>query len=802
MTLDDKIALLSGTGFETRANERLGIPALKMADGPMGVHLLGKKTSLFPSSILMAATFDPALVHDGARAIAREAKAEGRNMLLAPYVNLARIPHSGRNFESYGEDPFLISQMAAGYVKGIQREGVIATVKHFALNNQELDRTTVDVRVDERTMHETELPGFHAAVKAGAWSVMSAYNSINGTHATENKALLTDLLKKKWRYRGFVVSDWNALKSTVGSALGGTDLEMPAELHYGQRLKQAVLERQVPEATVDEMARRVLRPMFALDLFAEGKDGEGERAVAAPADVERHRRIALKAAQEGIVLLKNERSVLPLTIDGPRRLRRIAMIGPNAKDARPQGGGSAQIDPLFSVSPLEGLTDRLKAKGASTEVVYALGTRAPMDVRRIGKEDLRAAVDGSEGLHAEYFDNGDLQGQPVFSRTDEEINFQWFKGSLDPRLEGRPFSVRWSGRIAPKVSGRYTFHAASIGGMRLYVNGRELDDWQEHGYKDNDELHLDLEAGKTYELKAEYRQVGTSGYAQLGWEAPPASDIPAAVAAAKRSDVAVVVVGFEGRSETEGEDRRHLELPPDQVELIEKVAAVNPNTVVVVQTGGPVVMSSWQHKVAGIMQAWYPGEEGGHALADLLLGNANPSGRLPMTFPARADDVSSAKYYPGKDGKVEYADGIHVGYRHFDRHQLTPQFAFGFGLSYTTFAYADLGAKVKRASVKAPRVEVEVSVTNSGARAGAEVIQLYVAKPGSRVERAPRELKGFARVELEPGQVERVRIPLDKSAFAYYDEATHRFEVEPGEYQIWAGSSSRDLHLATSVVLQ
>jgi len=679
MRPEEKACMLSGSGWmESCPVERLGIPAIKMADGPLGVRSwLGSSAvtsagttapiyaTAFPAGIAMASTWDVDLVQAEGRAIAREVKALGRDMILGPTVNINRTPLWGRNFEGYGEDPYLAARMGVAFVQGVQGERVIPSVKHFVANNEEYERHRIDETIDLRTLHEIYFPAFKAAVEeGGAWTVMSAYNKVNGQWCAENPFLLTDTLKKGWGFEGFVISDWGSTYSTAGSLNAGLDLEMPG----GEPLKAwlarprtqeagndggwltadkvlaAVAAGDVPQSAVDDSVRRILRVMFEAGLFDHPHVREGE------VETPERRALARRAATEGMVLLKNERHLLPLD---PKKTRSLAVIGPSAAMARTGGGGSSRVLPESAVAPLDGIRE---AAGAGVEVGYALG----------------AAMEGE--------DEG-----------------------VDPQA-----------------------------------------------------------------ARAE------------------------AVALARKSDAAVVVVGYSPQLESEGFDRPSMDLPAGQDELIEAVAAANRNTVVVVAAGAPVTMTRWIARVPAVLYAWYGGEEVGHAVGDLLFGAAVPSGKSPVTFPRRIEDSTAFGHYPGTDLHVDYAEGIYVGYRGFDRKKVEPLFPFGHGLSYTTFDYGRLAVSPEEVG-RDGTVDVTLEVRNTGALPGAEVVQLYVHDPESSLDRPEKELKGFRRVTLEPGEAKAVSFALDLPSLSYFDPARKDWVAEAGAFEVLVGASSRDI---------
>ncbi len=791
MTLEEKIGQLSGVGFETRENKRLGIPVLKMADGPVGVRW-GNATA-FPAAVGIAAAWDPVLTEKIGTVIAGELKSKGRHCLLGPCVNIHRFPLGGRNFESYGEDPFLASRMAVAFIKGVQSQNVLACVKHFACNNQEWERFNVDVTIEERALREIYLPAYRAAVKeAGVWMVMAAYNKLRGDYCSENNFLLNEILKKEWGFRGFVVSDWGGTHSTVEAARGGLDLEMPYGEFFGAKLLEAVKKGELSEGTIDDKIRRLMRVRFEAGLFDtaitedEGVIHRGE-----------HKQLALEAAKQGIVLLKNENNLLPL--DG-EKIKSIAIIGPNAAEARTGGGGSSRVTPLYAVSPLEGLE---KAVGKDIKLNYVPGIAIRGDIHPLGPGYMTPAdtSKGKNGLWGEYFANWELEGKPVITRLDKFAGFNWCYDLPHPalkRTDGKGlFSIRWTGQLHPPKTGVYKLDVIHTDGARVYLDNRLIiDNWKKNRVVFRT-APVPLTAGKPYDIRIEYYSDGGISTIKFGWELPDHDPVAEAVEAAKASDVAIIFAGLHGRFESESYDRQRLELPNQDV-LIRAVAEVNPHTIVVMETGGPVLMNPWLNRVTAVVQAWYPGQEGGHATADVLLGNDNPCGKLPVSFIKSYGDSPAFKDYRDKSLKSPYPEGIFVGYRYLDKHGIEPLFPFGHGLSYTGFGYANLAVE----SLADNEFMVHVDIKNTGKRKGAEVVQVYVKDLESGLERPEKELKGFQKVFLEPGETRRVSIKLDRGAFIFYHPREKRWLVEPGEFEIWVGSSSKDIRLKDKIVLK
>lgn len=782
MSISDKITLIAGSDMDTYSIERLGIPRLKMCDGPVGVRR-GQATA-FPSSICMAATWDPEMIYSISSAIAEEAKAKGRNMSLAPCVNILRVPMGGRNFESFGEDPYLASRMAVAYVKGLQDNNVIATVKHYACNNQERERGSINVKVDERALREIYLPAFEAAVKeGGSWSVMAAYNKVNGYYCSENDHLLNDILKKEWAFKGFVVSDWGATHSAIDAANHGLDLEMPKGDFFNDDLADAVRSGDVKESVIDDKVRRILRAIFWLGLF-DAKTAASGGAL----DTPEHRQTAFQSAREGMVLLKNSGALLPIDTG---KIKSIAVIGPNASVNRYAGGGSSAVTPFYSISLLDALKKRL---GGKTAINYAPGCVTENELSPVESSALK-------GLTGEYFNNRDLSGRPALTRIERQVNFNWRGDSPAKKIHADGFSARWKGKLSVPASDEYELQLASDDGSRLYLNGELIvDNWGDHSYEIKG-VKVKLEAGKSYDLLIEYYDHWGEAAVRFGW-ARTGQLLHEAVEAAKKSDMAIVCAGLSWKFESEGSDRRDMSLPDYQEDLIKAVAAANKNTVVVLNNGAPITMDKWIDAVPALIESWYAGQEGGNAAADILLGDYNPSGKLPMTFPRRWEDCSAYGSYPGEGGETFYSDGIFVGYRHFDRKEANVLFPFGYGLSYTTFEYSNLSIKPDLVSDGKIDIEVSFDLKNTGRRQGAETAQLYIRDIESSLERPVKELKGFKRVELEPGQAKRVTFRLNRRSLAFYDAGKKDWVAEPGEFEALVGSSSRDIKLKGAFTLQ
>ncbi|NOY79221.1 MAG: hypothetical protein GXO76_15315 [Calditrichaeota bacterium] len=803
MTLEEKIRLLGGTGFTTQPIKRLGIPAMKMCDGPLGSRMKITKNGVegggvatnFSAPIAMAATWDDALIRQVGRAIGAETRAKGFDVILAPCINIARVPVGGRTFEAFGEDPFLVSRMTVAYVRGVQSQRVVATTKHYVANNQEKYRTLASSNVSERALREIYFPAFKAAVQeAGTRAIMASYNRINGDYACANHYLLTDVLKNEWGFTGLVMSDWGAVHSTIKTANAGLDLEMPRGRFFNQKLLEAVKTGQVKEGTIDEKVRRILRVEFEAGLF-----DHPPKTYPSSVDTASHDSLALKVAREAIVLLKNTGHILPLN---RKSLHTLAVIGPNAGVAIISGGGSAYLESYKKVSPLEGIRKKV---GNQIAVAYAPGARLKTGaLPPIPSGDLRppGSNQNIHGLLGQYFNNPNLEGRPALTRIDSTVYFNWHGRSPDPVIHPDNFSARWTGFYVPSASGTFQIGVSSDDGFRLFVNGKLfLEDWSDHG-RELKAKPIRLEKGKAVALRLEYYERRGGASVQLGISMrTPEKDLREAVRLAKKSDAVILCVGLNRNLEGEGHDRTTLDLPADQERLIRAVSAVNPKTVVVLNNGTPVTMSHWLNRVPAVLEAWYTGQETGTALADIIFGDVTPSGKLPLTFPKSWADCPVAKTYPGTEKATDYSEGIYVGYRYYDSRHIEPLFPFGYGLSYTTFDYSNL--EITPATLgTADTLHVHLTVTNSGPFAGDDIVQLYVHQNNPELDRPPKELKAFTRVHLDPGQSRIVSFQLQARRLGYFHPGKKAWVVEPGSYEIQIGKSSRDIQLTGELVVK
>ena len=778
MKIEEKIDMLSGNRIdEIKGVDRMGIPPMYPSDGPLGLRIYGKATA-FPSGISMAASWDTELVGKVAAAIAREYKSYGKNVLLGPCVNIVRAPHGGRNFESFGEDPYLASTMAVSYTKSVQEQGVIACVKHFACNNQEYERRTINVKVGDRALREIYLPAFKASVQqANCWSVMGSYNRLNGHYACANKELLTDILKEEWGFPGFVMSDWTAVHSTGPTLNAGMDLEMPLGTYLGLKdVYTAYKNGEVEMSRIDDAVRRILRALISMGFYESPIPTEGEL------NTTKHQKLVREAAAKSIVLLKNGGDLLPLSDAGS-----IALIGAGAKLGRVSGGGSSRVRPFYSVSPLDAIKNR---ENSTLKVGYATGFTSEGDVFPIDPQLVSPCIDlwKEKGFYAEYFDNGDFSGTPIKRQIDPTIDFDWQFPSPASGRQREQFSIRWEGCLTPEETDEYIISVRTQQNMRVYINDSMLISTETQ----SDRATLAMEKGRSYALKVEYWGIGSE--AILGFERKQ-DRLKEAVMLAQNSDVAIVFAGWNAAEEKEGRDRESISLPTEQVKLINEVSGVNENVIVVLHAGAQIIMDPWLDEVEGILMAWYPGQECGNAIADILFGEVNPSGKLPVTFIKKWEDHSAYENFPGENGEVHYNEGIFVGYRHTDKEDIDVRFPFGYGLSYTTFSIEgmELSSNTLRGDEK---LDVKVTVRNTGGRAGAEIIQLYIHDEESSLARPINELKGFQKVELQPNQKTEVRFTVDKNSLSFYDENQQKWIYESGIFNILVGTSSRDLELS------
>ena len=809
MTLDQKIAYIGGTGFAVRAVPALGIPAFEMSDGPYGTRSnSGFPSTVYSAGIGLAASWDPKLAAEVGGGIGRDARARGVNYMLGPGVNIYRSPRNGRNFEYFGEDPYLASQIAVGYIDGMQAQGVSSTIKHFLTNNSEYLRHDSNSVVGERALREIYLPAFKAGVEqAHVGAVMDSYNLINGQHATQNSHFNIDVVRKEWHYPGVMMSDWDATYDGIAAANGGLDIEMPAgQFMNAASLLPAIKSGAVKESTIDEKVKHMLTTAMSFGWIDASGKARSQTDTSIPFDDARNNAVALQSARESAVLLKNDGDVLPLD---KGKLKSILVVGPDAYPGVDVGGGSAGVVPFHLVSAVEGLTTSL---GTSVDVLYDRGLPT---ITQLARNTLFTTTENGKtsGLTVETFGNDTLSGS-ASSSTTQHINFAGMSlvsimANLDDLIAEMSSgavpakaSRRITGYYNAPSAGRYLLVAEGAGegsGHRIYVDGKLIiDDWKWVRAM-QPWVAIDLTAG-AHKVVAEDFQGGMLGGHLLVAIADPAKIVnQRAIDMAAKADAVIVTAGFDNYSESEGGDRTFA-LPVGQDELINAMAKANSKTIVTVTAGGNVDSNAWLDHVPAVLQTWYAGQSGGTALAELLTGETNPSGHLPATFERHAEDNPTfANYYPAEGSiDIHYTEGIFVGYRGYLKNKVKPLFPFGYGLSYTSFKIADLKVTPELSSAE-PHVTVGFSVTNTGDRAGAEVAQVYVSDGHAKVETPERELKGFERVELLPKETKHVTITLDRHAFAYYDVDAKKWAIAPGSFGIHVGDNVDDLILNGNV---
>jgi beta-glucosidase len=811
MSLDEKCSLTAGSSlWYLPPIPRLNIPSLKVSDGPSGVRgdgLMGKRSLSLPCGMAIGSTWNPDLVRRLGEVLAAEARSKGVQVLLGPTICIPRTPLAGRTFESLSEDPLLTARVAVAYVSGVQSHGVACCIKHYACNDQEHERMTISAQVSERVLREIHLVGFeHAVQEAHVWALMTAYNKVNEIYCGEQPHLINDVLRDEWGYDGLVMSDWFGTHSTAPAALAGLDLEMPGPpAWFGPSLAADVRDGLVDESVVDRHVHHVLQLMGRVGILPDpaapsSSTLEPIRAEELEEDDPSRRAVARSVAAEGTVLLVND-GLLPLD---PVGVTSVSVVGPNAS-LLAMGGGSSEVTSHLRRSMVEALTERLPG----AHVAYEVGCRIdrglpPIDMRLIG---------GGTGFMVEYFDtpnqptvtevtNGQ-QAAPVEAGLAHSARMMWI-GPPRPGLEVGKCAVRISGTFTPDTSGVWRLGLESAGRSVLRLDGEVVVDNSEPTrgvgfYGAGSEpvgAERELQAGRSYQLVVEVWPRSPSSPilgARVGASRPEVVDeFERAVEAARETDLAVVVVGSNGQWESEGHDRPDLSLPGRQRELVEAVLDVNPRTVVVVNAGSPVEMP-WADRAGAVLMTWYPGEEGADALADIIVGVSEPTGRLPITFPVRVEDGptgSSESRYPGVEGKVVYEEGVLVGYRHYETASVAPMFEFGRGLSYGDIVYDQIEVTGER---------VSVTLTNKGKRTGTEVVQVYARALEPRVERPDRELVAFLKVAVGAGQQETVELDLNADGFRYWDVDTNGWRSDPGRYEVLVGSSSRDIRATVPI---
>lgn len=796
MTLADKVNLIVGeNSFYTSAINSIGLPRLFMADGPQGVRTSdGANAPAYPTNVVLAATWNKDLAYEYGRSLGRDCRARGIQFILGPGVNICRSPRNGRNFEYMGEDPWLTSQIACDYIRGVQSNpGVVCMIKHFAANFMEYGRLNTSSDVDERTLNEIYLPAFRRAVQdAKVGSVMSGYNLVNGIYCCENGYLMQTSLRTKWKYPFMSVSDWGAPYYALGEPDmvlhmldHGVDMEAATPGYYQIKLadvQQYIADGKLSEERIDEKVLNILRTIYYFHL-----DEYTAADKTLSLDSDESAQVAYQTAAEGIVLLKND-GILPFD---PDNVKRVGVIGPNA-DRYVSGGGSGKVSPNHHVTPLVGMEKVGQSLGVDVQLIDF------SDAEPIANKNGRVFFYTDEecttpGWTAEYFNNKTATGTPVTTRVEQEISNSWEKSPV-AGIGTTNFSAVWTAYLKPEYSGKYTFAFTADDGMDLTLeNSKIINDWSDNP-EHTKSYTLSLQTGRAYKLVARFYQAGGGATAKLAVTSDNPNYKAEQEALLASLDAVVVCTGFDADSEGENVDRTFA-LPTAKQQFITTAVNTGRPVIVVLNSGGAVNMNAWLNNVKGVLWAGYPGQEGGTALADILFGNVNPSGKLPQTFERLESDNPTYNYYRATNKKVEFKEGIFVGYRGFQKNNKTPLFPFGFGLSYTTFEVSDLTATPTTATV---------TVKNTGDRAGSEVVQIYVGPTDTAnpVARPAKELRGFAKVSLQPGESKTVTIALDDHSYSYYNILDQRFQQVPGTYNVFAGTSSEDLPLSTQITIE
>ena len=781
MTLEEKIDYIGGhASWYVRAIDRLGLPAVRMADGPQGVRN-NTKSTLYPSGVAAAATWDTDLIEQMGVSLGKDSRARGVHILLGPGANIYRSPLCGRNFEYFGEDPFLAGEIATAYIKGVQSMGVMACIKHFAGNNQEWARHSVSSDIDERTLNEIYFPAFEKAVKKGdVATIMTSYNLLNGVHASESKYLNQEVLRGQWGFDGFVMSDWTSCYSPVNVARWGVDLEMPyAKCVKPELIKQLVEQGVIDERALDQKCQNIIQTIFAYEF-----DKREQLDKSLPENNPECDAVAHKLSQAAIVMLKNENNFLPF------KKGNVVVCGPNA-DRIVTGGGSGFVTPLMACSVAEGMST-IDKKIKSTFVPM---TAASKPVPGVVYADKAMTV---KGVAAQYYNNAELEGKPAHDFITDKVGIDENKFGAHNDMVN--VSTRHTFYYKPAVDEAYHLNVNTNDGFRCYINDQLVmrDRWRKES-NNSGYMLLEMKAGQTYKFVLEHQNLGGSINAEMSFDLPFVEDT-ANADVFKKADCVVVCLGHSKVSEKENSDRT-FELPKGQVEYLDWVRRQNQNVVVVINAGGAVEMASWMHKVKAVLMAWYPGQQGGLAISEIITGKISPSGKLPISIEGKLEDnPCSANYHENVDrvrphdinphARVEYREGLFVGYRGYEKNGVKPLFPFGYGLSFTSFEYSNL-------DIKADGKEFVVSfdVKNSGKVAGAEVAQVYVGDDVCSLIRPAKELKGFNKVYLKAGETKRVSVRLDDEAFRFFDPIERQFKVEAGSFTVHVGSSSADIRL-------
>ena len=784
MTVREKLIYIGGVDWMyTKSIPRLGITSAKMSDGPQGLGTWGASTA-YPCALMLASTWNRELAYEYGKALASDCKARGVHILLGPAVNIYRAPMCGRNFEYMGEDPYLAAQTSTEYIKGLQDNGVMGVIKHFAANFQEYDRNYVSSDIDERTLHEIYFPAFKSAVqKAETGAIMTSYNLLNGVWTTENPWLLKDVLRNQWGFNGMVMSDWGSTHNCIPAVTSGLDLEMAGnEIQNEDALRKYLDSGEISMNDIDLKVKHILSTLIKFGVF-DGPQLDTNIPLNNPVTV----KTALDVSKDGIVLLKNDNNILPLK---PQTTKNIVVVGNNAL-IMAAGGGSGLVAPFSYVSYFDGLKK--------------LGGEKGFDVKYLDKYDhleevlFTSSALSEKGLTGRYFNNTNVSGTPVATRVDKRIGFEWTMGTGVAGVNKNDFSVRWEGVLRPTETATYTFRVSGDDGFRLYINNMTTPvinafvagSLRERTYS------MALTAGTQYSIRLDYFQGGGAGSIDFSWE--KSGDTNRFKNELNKADVVVAFIGHNTASEGEASDRT-FKLPSNSESLIKEVLSSSTKPVIaVVNAGGNVYMQDWL-STKGLIWGWYGGQEAGTAMAEVLLGDLNPSGKLPITFEKEWNDNPVRNSYYDTNKRVKFTEGVFVGYRGYDKLNRTVQYPFGYGLSYTTFSLSNM--QTVNLSDNDNLLEVSFKIKNTGSMAGAEVVQLYVNKQGgSPVERPLRELKDYRKIYLQPGEEKTVSMTLSKEAFSYYSVEKKDFVVDTGNYKIELGTSSRDIKLSANVTI-
>ena len=800
LSIEQKVSLLSGfDNWHTPDIKKYGIPKIKMSDGPNGVRgdSSTKQTSAcFPSPILLGATWNEKLIKKIGSATGEEALFKDVDVLLAPTINLHRHPLGGRHFECYSEDPILTSKIACAYVSGVQSKGVAACLKHFAGNDTEYERHLVSSNIDEKTLRELYLYPFEMGIKkAKAKVVMSAYNKVNNIYCSSHDELINKILKKEWKFDGYVVSDWGAALETVENANGGLDLEMPGPAKtWGKNLVDAVKAGLVEEKKIDEKVKRILTVAKFTDRF--NRKRISERSI----DKKSHRKLIKKTAIEGMVLLKNE-DVLPLDRN---KISNIALIGPNVKDSQIIGGGSAGLNPHYEIHPLEGVSNFLKDE--KVKIHYAKGCHVDKYLPAFEKDICYVQGKKEKGFEVEFFRGKNFDGEPIERKVLNGNRFwalQGFAREFLDEKERPELSVKFSTTYKPSISGEFEFEVFSIGLSRIKINGKELvDNWSSQkkgeaffGFACAPKRNkIKLTKGKEYLVEVEYEFEGRFPAIQFGCRPPdPKNLLEEAVKIAKQSDAVVLVVGTNSDWETEGNDRKGLGLPSDQDVLIKKVLAANKNSVLVLNTGSPVSMP-WIKSCPAILQTWFPGQEFGNALAEILFGKESPSGKLPTTYPKKLSDTPAYSCYPGKNLQMDYKEKLLVGYKWYEKKKIEPLFPFGHGLSYSKFELKKVSLLKKKHEIK-----IKVKLKNIGNFSTFETVQCYLERKAVKADTPKKKLVDFKKLKVTKDKSKKLTLKVSKRDLSEWDVKKSKWEIARGDYVIHVGTSVRDISITEEI---